>query len=106
MPTNQELDDLVNNCDWNWTTMNGVNGYEVRGRGDYASASIFLPCAGYGGGTSLYYAGSYGYYWSSVPYSDYYSNAWNLYFNSSDHSTRSYYRDYGRSVRPVQGFTE
>ena len=87
-------------------TMNGVYGYVVRGRGEYASNSIFLPCAGYGyGGTSLVDAGSYGYYWSSVPYSGYY-NSWYLNFDSSYHSTYYDYRSYGRSVRPLQGFTK
>ena len=82
-----------------------MNGYEVRGRGGYASASIFLSAAGYGHWTSLYDAGSVGNYWSSVPGSgSYYS--WYLYFNSSYHGTDSYNRDYGMSVRPVQGFTE
>ncbi len=107
MPTEQELDDLGSKCDWTWATVNGVNGYVVRGKDDYASASIFLPAAGYGYGTSLGNAGSHGYYWSSVPYSDNY--AWYLYFNSSSHGTSSkytYYRLNGRSVRPVQGFTE
>lgn len=67
-PTNQEFDDLNSKCDWIWGSMNGINGYVVRGRGNYASASIFLPCAGYGLGTSsLYKADSLGYYWSSVP---------------------------------------
>jgi hypothetical protein len=51
MPTTQELGDLNNNCDWTWTSMNGVNGYIVRGRAEYASNSIFLPCAGDGYGT-------------------------------------------------------
>ena len=60
MPTVQELKDLRAKCDWMWSTMNGVNGYAVRGRYDYASYSIFLPCAGYGCGTSLSNAGSYG----------------------------------------------
>ena len=86
--------------------MNGVAGYVVRGRGDYASASIFLPCAGYGIGTSLSDAGSVGYCWSSVPYSDYYY-AWNLYFFSSGHGTSDGYGRYcGQSVRPLQGFTK
>ncbi len=106
MPTKQELSDLNSQCDWTWTTVNGAKGYVVRGRGNYVSASIFLPCAGYGDGTSLYDAGSYGDYWSSVPGSDYYY-AWNLYFDSGYHGTDGYYdRDYGQSVRPVQGFTE
>ena len=111
MPTNIDLSNLVARCVWTWTTTNGVNGYVVRGRGDYAANSIFLPCAGYGLGTSLDFAGSSGNYWSSVPNSGngYYAGnvAWSLYFSSSDHSTRSYYGRYrGQSVRPVQGFTE
>ena len=105
MPTIQELVDLTLKCNWSWTTMNGVNGYVIRGRGDYASASIFLPAAGCGYGTSLYDAGSYGYYWSSVPSSGN-DDAWSLYFYSSGHDTHTYSSGYGRSVRPVQGFTK
>ena len=105
MPTKQEFDDLNSKCDWVWTTTNGVNGYVVRGRGDYASRSIFLPCAGYGYGTSLSGAGSDGRYWSSVPDSDSYG-AWCLYFSSSDHYAYYNYRYYGQSVRPLQGFTK
>ena len=107
MPTKQELDDLCKKCDWSWSKKNGVNGYVVRGRGDYASANIFLPCAGRGDGTSLGDAGSYGYYWSSVPNSDYNIFAWNLYFYSSYHDTyNSLYRYLVQSVRPVQGPTK
>lgn len=103
MPTRQELDDLIGKCDWTGTTMYGVQGVLVKGKGTYASNSIFLPCAGYGLGTSLYNAGSFGNYWSSVPSSDS-SNAWFLYFNSSYHYTDGSFRFDGRSVRPVQGF--
>ena len=106
MPTQQELEELCEKCTWTWKRMNGVNGYVVRGRGDYADANIFLPAAGYGDGTSLYVAGSYGGYWSSVPTSDN-SYAWYLGFYSGCHFTRSNYgRYYGRSVRPVKGFTK
>ena len=114
MPTKQELSDLNSKCDWTWTTRNGVNGYVVKGTGVYASASIFLPCAGLGDVTSLYYAGSEGNYWSSVPSSGgnvyYYSRdySWRLYFGSGYRDTDYYHgsRDCGRSVRPVQGFTK
>ena len=105
MPTDQELKDLCEKCNWTWTQMNGVNGYVIRGRGEYASACIFLPCAGIGCGPSLSTAGSDGHYWSSVPSSDF-DNSWYLYFDSSLHGTGLNYRDYGRSVRPVQGFTK
>ena len=112
MPTNQELDDLNSKCDWAWTTINGVKGYIVRGRGDYADNSIFLPFAGSGYGTSLDGASSHGYCWSSVPDSNG-GNAWGLsffsvYHNSThyyDHSMHYYYLGNGQSVRPVQGFT-
>ena len=106
MPTKDELLALTSNCDWTWTTRNGVNGYVVRGRGAYSSASIFLPAAGFGIGTSLYDAGSSGCYWSSVPgESDSYGVHY-LYFNSGSHSKSYYDRYSGQSVRPVQGFAE
>ena len=105
MPTRQEISDLDNNCDWTWTTRNGVNGYVVRGRGGYASASIFLPATGFSGETSLFGAGSYGFYWSSIPYSDS-DYSWYLYFCSDVRAVIGNYRYYGLSVRPVQGFTE
>ena len=111
MPTKQEFDDLNSNCDWTWTTQNGVNGYIVRGRGAYSSNFIFLPCTGFVDETSLYSSGSSGDYRSSVPgssYSDYYQEdeAYELYFISGYHSTGSSFRPRGLSVRPVQGFTK
>ena len=105
MPTLQELNDLFSKCDWTWDSMNG-DGYLVRGRGSYASNSIFLPCAGYGSGTSLRSAGWSGNYWSSVPRSGYHDSAWSLYFYSGEHRTYYGNRSCGLSVRPVQGFTK
>ncbi len=45
MPTKQEFKDLYDKCDWQWSALNGVGGYLVRGRNDYASACIFLPAS-------------------------------------------------------------
>ena len=107
MPTAQELRDLGENCDWSWKSVNGVNGYDVRGRGAYASASIFLPCAGYGRGPSLDAAGSGGYYWSSVLSSGYRDVARYLIFYSGDYDAYGYnFHYYGFTVRPVQGFSK
>ena len=114
MPTSLDIDYLNSMCDWIWTTTNGVPGYIVRGRGDYASNSIFLPCAGYGKGASHYSAKSDGYYWSSIPYSSLYSGdnyqSLNLRFGSGYRRTtydyyhdNDYYRYLGQSIRPVQG---
>ena len=103
MPTDQELENLVNNCDWEWTTQNGVSGCVVKGKGAYASASIFLPAAGNGDGGAFYGGGSAGRFWSSVPGSGEF-NAWLLSFYSGYHSTYSSgaYRWLLQSIRPVQ----
>ena len=105
MPTEQEFEDLNIRCDSIWATMNGVNGYVVRGRGDYASNSIFLPCAGIGNSSYHQYAGLYGYYFSSVPTSVIY-NSWGLYFSSRYFNKEDITRSCGHPVRPVQGFTK
>ncbi len=110
MPTRQELVDLNEKCDWTWAETNDVNGYIVRGRDDYASASIFLPAAGFGDGTSLSFASTalpedgVGGYRSSVPSE--YNSAWGLIFSAGKHSADDNRRDLGMSVRPVQGFTK
>ena len=106
MPTYKEFQDLRSKCDWFWwTQVNGVEGYVVRGKGEYSSKSIFLPCAGYGFMTSLNSAGLYGGYWSSVPYSD--NNcAWDLYLDPGRQDMGCSTRFDGRPVRPVQGFTK
>jgi hypothetical protein len=107
MPTEAELGALISNCDWTWTTQNGINGYIINGRGAYASNSIFLPAAGDGREALSYDAGSYGYYWQSVPQSDSDLDAWYLNFSSSEHCMyEGGYRPYGNSVRPVLGFTK
>ena len=103
MPTADELAALNSNCDWMWTVTNGVNGYVVRGRGDYANNSIFLPAAGCGNWGSLSGAGSYGGDWSSVPSSGYSYNSWLLDFSSGGRVMDPNSRYHGRTVRPVQG---
>ena len=101
MPTYDELNELLNNCTWTWTTQSGVNGYNVTGPN---GNSIFLPAAGYRNGSSLNYAGSSGNIWSSTPYDVYLDyDAYYLYFHSSNHGMNYDYRYDGRTVRPVCG---
>ena len=104
MPTYQEIYDLCYTyCDWAWTTTNGVMGYVVRGRGDFANASIFLPAAGFGDRNHLYSVNSVvalGHYWSSVPVPSS-SAAKYLYFLSGNRYSSNSRRCYGYSVRPV-----
>ena len=106
MPTDAEFSALINNCDTEWTSRNGVSGRLVKGRGAYASKSIFLPAAGYGYGSDLRDLGSAGDYWSSTPDSYYSESAWYLFFFSGDFYGSNFYRDRGQSVRPVRGFAD
>ncbi len=99
MPTRAEQDELRENCTWTWTTQNGVNGYKVTSKKN--GNSIFLPAAGYRGGSSLDDAGSYGYYRSSSLNAGYTYNAYALYFGSDLVTWTISYRSYGQSVRPV-----
>ena len=101
MPTTAEQQELMNtdNCDWEWTTENGVNGYKVTSK--HNGNSIFLPAAGGRNGTSLYYAGSYGIYWGSSPRPDGSDHASYLYFDSGYYGWGNYNRCRGFTVRPV-----
>ena len=60
MPTLEQLQELVEKCNWERTQKNGVNGYLVTGRN---GKSIFLPAAG-GRSSCLYHDGRCAYYWS------------------------------------------
>ena len=42
-PTGEDWTELMNNCTWTWTTLNGMNGYTIAGSN---GNSIFLPAAG------------------------------------------------------------
>ncbi len=99
MPTHNELTELRENCSWTWTTQNGVKGYKVTSKTN--GNSIFLPAAGYRDSSSLYNAGSYGYYWSSSLYSGFPHCARYVGFDSSGVDWYYNRRHFGQSVRPV-----
>ncbi len=99
IPTAEECQELVDNCTWTWTTQGGHKGYKVTSKKN--GNSIFLPAAGYRNGSSLYYQGEYGYYWSSTPSESDTEVAYSLFFFSSYLSVGWGDRYYGRTVRPV-----
>ena len=99
MPTDAEWTELREQCDWTWTTQNGINGYQVTSKTN--SNSIFLPAAGYRDDTDLFLVGNYGYSWSSSLDGDYPNYAWYLNFDSGRVGRCNYNRYSGQSVRPV-----
>ncbi len=100
MPTEAEFEELLTNCNKQWTTQNGVNGYKFTSKTNSAN-SIFLPAAGLFDGTSLSGAGSDGYYWSSSLYASIFVLRARLVLSSGHASMNDYFRCYGLSVRPV-----
>ena len=98
MPTKAEQDELRTNCTWEWTSLNGVNGYKVTGPN---GNSIFLPAAGYRDGTDVNRRGYYGDYWSGSLGSGYSDYAYHLDFGGNNWDACNPHRYYGRSVRPV-----
>lgn len=98
LPTRDEQKELLDNCTWEWTSQNGVNGYLVTGSN---GNSIFLPAAGYKENSSHTEVGEYGYYWSSTPQSNSNLGAYYLYMSESSKLSYYYARVAGQSVRAV-----
>lgn len=99
MPTSVEIEELISNCTWTWTTQGDYDGYKVTSKTN--GNSIFLPATGWRYGSSLYFAGEDGGYWSSMPELSILRSAYSLYFRSSSRDTYWRYRYYGQCVRPV-----
>ena len=100
MPSLEQIQELIDNCNWEWTTLNGVYGRKATSKKN--GNSIFLPGAGYRFDASLGDAGSWGYYWSRTLYTSDANSAYYLDFGSGSVYWNYYYRYRGRSVRPVR----
>ena len=102
MPTQDECQELIDNCTWKWCEYEYVNsisnGYIVTGPN---GNSIFLPAAGLGSGTSRKLCGEYGGYWSSSPHDSDSKQAYSLNFFDSGPYVCGGARYGGRSIRPV-----
>ena len=98
IPTKTEQDELCNNCTWEWTTLNGVNGYKVTGPN---GNSIFLPAAGYRSDSDLALRGDFCSYWSDSLSSVGCCYADNLSFSVERFMCYFANRYIGHSVRPV-----
>jgi len=99
-PTEEQIQELVSNCKYEWTTQNGVTGGKFKGPN---GGTIFLPAAGLRWDGGLSRVGSDGRYWSSTLHESYPDHAYVLYFLSGDaYCDYVYVRSYGRSVRPVR----
>ena len=98
MPTKEQLEELVANTIYEWTTIDGVNGGKFTAQnGNY----IFIPAAGGYNDGSLYDVGEFGDIWSSTSNGS--SSAYYLFFDEVYNDVSDSSRNYGGSVRPVLG---
>ena len=102
IPTMEEWKELQNECIWEWTRENNINGYKVISK--TTGCSIFLPAAGYRYDNSLSSPSLKGFYWASTrAYSPHYGHS--ILFSEQEikyGGNWSYdYRAYGHSIRPV-----
>ena len=97
MPTNTEIQELIDNTTNEWTQVNGVNGMKFTASN---GNSIFIPASGYRSDSSFYDQGSYASLWSSSLLSPSFSNAyyWDLRANDTEGSDS---RCFGYTVRGV-----
>ena len=99
MPADNEWMELRDSCTRTWTTMNGVNGYEIKSK--INGNSIFLPATGYRSDDALSYEGTCGVYWSGTLDTSSPDNAWGIGFIQGYFERLGSNRYYGRAVRPV-----
>ena len=105
MPDESELEMLISSSvnyewtsDWNST---GVAGLLVTGKGEFSSASLFLPAAENCNATQRYNYNEQGYYWSRCVFDMGPHTSIILTFSDCVTETCNFDRYYGLSVRPV-----
>ena len=102
LPTDEEMNELIDSCTWTWTTLNGVKGCRVTSnRPGYTDRSIFLPAAGVFD-NNIRSSGTWGHYWSSsVNKQETSYRAGVLAIGSGYAAVKVTFRNHGQSIRPV-----
>lgn len=102
LPTNTEIMELINDCSWEWTVIDGINGFRVTGPN---GNSIFLPAGGYIRNDKNEEQGEQCSYWGGTK--SFIRNAHTLLAFVDKDNNRNWikcwgdYRPMGRLVRPV-----
>ena len=99
MPTVEQMRELIDNCNWGWSTQNGVQGNLITGPN---GNTIFIPAAGYINASTHNDAGNAASIWSRSLNSDRTFEAYNIGFNPAMVETLSSARMLGLSVRAVR----
>jgi len=98
MPTKEQVEELVDECTWEWVTKGEVEGMKVTGKN---GNQIFFPATGYKylKDAALWRKEHSGRCWSGTPSTKY--NAYLLGFRPVSWSCRNNLRSFGYCIRPV-----
>ncbi len=101
-PSEAEWVELMTECSWEWTTVNGVYGYRITSKKDgFKGNNIFLPATGFYSGTYFYQQSTI---YSGVAYGTYLTSSLSTEFSFSDEFYRiekGWGRTDGHTVRAV-----
>lgn len=108
-PSEYDIQQLIDNCDWTWSRVDGADGYIVTGSTGH---SIFLPAGGIRAGRKLKELNEAGYFWSSTSWNysmdDFdktgFRRSCALVFSKDDIGDLDIYaeeREFGLNIRPV-----
>jgi predicted nucleic acid-binding Zn-ribbon protein len=98
LPTKEEVDELINNCTFEWTTQNGVIGAKFTAKN---GNSLFFPAAGLRAGVKVKSTDKAGCYWSGTRSDDDTYIVYALCFGASKPMCIVFFKEYGFAVRPV-----
>ena len=102
IPTKKELLELMAECTWEKSTINGVDGYKITSKkAGFEDRSIFMPAVGCCDNNYLINTGTNGYYWFSTLYENNPTLAYILRFDSDNVKWSYSSRRKGLSIRPV-----
>ena len=104
MPSKEQIDELIENCTWEWAEMNGKNGQLITGPN---GNTMFLPAAGYRLEDDLTNNGWQGNYWTRSLYVvnetvSFPTGAYKLLFTVDGLQWNGTDRSCGHTVRPVR----
>ena len=98
IPSKEQCKELIDNCEYKWSSLNGVNGAKFTGpNGNF----IFIPAASYYSGSSVNNVGSTIFIWTQTLQSVNIHRTYCMYCDSFNAYVNSDYRYYGFSIRPV-----
>ena len=98
MPSMEQLEELIHNCPYTWTVMDGVNGTLFTGSN---GGTLFMPAAGQRWKNESNCVGYNGFFWTSTQLKYSVDDAYSLIFFVYDAVTDFNFRGLGFSVRPI-----